>query len=555
MKPSGTWPLLAVILNSVAHGQLLPGIDPRPPEAKPVEALPPVKPAGEDTAGAGAVLCPQLAQIHLESWTGAPTHEVATGLAAAGDLLLPSPVTLSARLSRWHGRPLTEGDLVAIVDTILIHYDGEGYPVVLIDAPQQDFQAGTLRLVIEIGRIGKVGVTRPKYGNPESITRALKLRRGEILRREDLDEQLAWYGRTIFRKPQLLVSPGTEPATADLLIGLAEQKPWRMSLGYENSGPALLGRDRFLLGVAGMTPNEQILAWQTVVGEPLSSLQAHALSWEIPFQRIHQSLQLDAVYAKVLSYSLSSGLPVENTGISWSVAAMQKMALPSLGRWRQDLTAGFEFKSTDQFVLFGGLPFSPGEVRLVDAKAGYSLARDWDDGAFSLEATLLASPGGLVTGNDDAAFRVYDPQADATYLIGRLAAGGWWSPGGDWRIALRATGQIADSRLLPVEQFAAGGYQTVRGIAEREYYADNGWQSSLELYTPALTIRNFYQMRMLAFYDQAMLSNRGENSYALSGAGIGVRIKMSDVLDLRADQGWRLDEDGMETHIGLQFTY
>jgi hemolysin activation/secretion protein len=52
-----------------------------------------------------------------------------------------------------------------------------------------------------------------------------------------------------------------------------------------------------------------------------------------------------------------------------------------------------------------------------------------------------------------------------------------------------------------------------------------------------------------------MLSNRGENTYSLSGAGIGVRIKMADFLDLRADQGWRLDEDGMETHIGLQFTY
>lgn len=547
--------MLAVILTSVAQGQLLPGIDPRLPEAQPVESLPPVKAAAENAEGTGAVLCPQLEEIRLESWTGGSVAPVAAGLSAAQDLLLPSPVTLAAKLSKWRGQPLAEGDLVAIVDTILIHYDVEGYPVVGIDAPQQDFQAGKLRLVVEIGRIGKVGVTRPKYGNPASITRGLKLRRGELLRREDLDEQLAWYGRTIFRKPQLLVSPGTEPATADLLIGLAEQKPWRVSLGYENSGPGLLGRDRFLLGVAGMTPNEQVLAWQTVVGEPLSTLQAHALSWEIPFQRLHQSLQLDAVYAKVLSYSLSSGLPVENTGISWSVAAMQKMALPQLGKWRQDLGAGFELKSTDQFVLFGGLPFSPGEVRLVNAKAAYSLGRDWDDGAFSLEATLLASPGGLVSGNDDEAFRVYDPLADATYLIGRLEAGGWWSPGGDWRIALRGTAQLADSRLLPVEQFAAGGYQTVRGIAEREYYADNGWQTSLELYSPALTIRNFYQTRLLAFYDQAMLGNRGESASSLAGAGIGVRIKISDFFDLRADQGWRLDESGMETHIGLQFAY
>ena len=547
--------MLAVALTTVAHGELLPGIDPRLPDAPPVESLPPIKAAAEDATGTGAVLCPQLAEIHLESWTGGPVLQVAAGLAAAQDLLLPSPVTLAAKLSQWRGHALTEGDLVAIMDTILIHYDVEGYPVVGIDVPQQDFQAGKLRLVVEVGRIGKVGVTRPKYGKPQAITRGLKLRRGELLRREELDEQLAWYGRTIFRKPKLFVSPGAEPATADLLIALAEQKPWRLSLGYENSGPVLLGRDRFLLGAAGMTPGEQVLAWQTVVGDPLSSLEAHALGWEIPFHRIHQTLQLDAAYAKVLTYSVSNGLPVENTGTSWSIAAMQKMALPALGKWRQDLRAGFECKSTDQFVLFGGLPFSPGEVRLLNAKTTYGLGRDWKGGACSFEASLLASPGGLISGNDDSDFHVYDPQADATYLIGRLTAGGWWSPGSDWRIALRGMAQLADSRLLPVEQFAAGGYQTVRGVPEREYYADNGWQSSVEIYSPAITFRNFCQARLLSFYDQAMLANRGERSSTVSGTGIGLRVKISDFFDLRVDQGWRLDDDGRETHIGLQFAY
>ncbi len=555
MKRLRIWSWLAFTLTSVVQGELLPGIDPGLPETQSVESLPPLKAAAEGAAGTGGVLCPQLAEIQLESWTGGPVVQAAAGLSSEQDLILPSPVTLAAKLSKWRGHALTEGDLVAIVDTILIHYDVEGYPVVGIDVPRQDFQAGKLRLVVEIGRIGKLGVTRPKYGKPTALTRGLKLRRGELLRREELDEQLAWYGRTIFRKPKLLVSPGAEPATADLLIALAEQKPWRVSLGYENSGPVLLGRDRFLLGVAGMTPDEHVLAWQTVVGEPLSSLQAHALGWEIPFHRIHQTLQLDAAWAKVLTYSVSSGLPVENTGTSWSVAAMQRMALPQLGKWRQDLRAGFECKATDQFVLFGGLPFSPGEVRLLNAKTAYGLGREWKDGAFSLEASMIASPGGLIPGNDDADFHVYDPQADSTYLIGRLSAGGWWSPGGDWRIALRGMAQLTDCRLLPVEQFAAGGYQTVRGVPEREYYADNGWQSSVEIHSPAVTLRNLYQARLLAFYDQAMLDNRGERGSAVSGAGIGLRVRISDFFDLRADQGWRLDDDGRETHIGLQFAY
>lgn len=547
-------PLLALFLMTVAHAQFLPGVDPRVPEPKPVESLP-VKKADTSATGTGAIFCKQLKEIRMESREAGKLTQVTAGFSVSADLLVPSPRTLGSKLAPWNGRPLREGDLVAIADTILAHYDVEGYPVVGIDAPEQDLETGILILLVDVGRIGNVGVTRPKFGNPEAITKGLKLRRGDIVRRSELDEQMSWYGRSVFRRPQLLVSPGSEPATADILIGLAEKRPWRATLGYENSGPYLLGEDRLILGVAGMTPNEHILALQTVVGVPVSSLQAYALSWEIPFHRIHQSLQLDAVYAEVFTDSTFSGLPVENTGTSWSMAAIQKLFLPSLGKWRQRLTVGAEVKGTNQFLLFGGAPYSPGEVRLVQGRLNYGLARDWDEGAFWVDTTMLGAPGGVIPGNDDEDFQIYDPEALANYGIMRMAAQGWWSPGGDWRIALRGTGQVTNNRLLPVEQFAAGGYQTVRGVTEREYFADNGWQSSLELYAPAIAIKQRYQMRFLSFYDQAMLKNRGEDANWLSSAGVGLRVKMADKVDLRLDHGWRLDDQGSQIHIGLQITY
>lgn len=547
-------PLLALFLTSVAHAQFLPGLDPRVPEPKPIESLP-VKKADTSATGTGAILCKQLKEIRLETRDGGELTHIMPGFSVAADLLVPLPRTLGSKLAPWNGRGLTEGDLVSIADTILAHYDVEGYPVVGVDAPDQDLEKGILRLVVDVGRIGNVGVTRPKYGNPKAVTKGLTLRRGNILKRSELDEQMSWYGRSIFRRPQLLVSPGSEAATADILIGLAEKKPWRATLGYENSGPYLLGEDRLMLGVAGMTKNEHILALQTVVGLPVSALQAYALSWEIPFHGIHQSFQLDAVYAEVLTDSTFSGLPVENTGTSWSMAAIQKLFLPSLGKWRQRLTVGAEFKGTNQFVLFGGTPYSPGEVRVVQARLNYGLARDWDDGGFWVDTTLLGAPGGVIPGNDDEDFQIYDPEALANYGIMRMAGQGWWSPGGDWRIALRGTGQLTNTRLLPVEQFAAGGYQTVRGVTEREYYADNGWQSSLELYAPAITIKDRYQMRFLSFYDQAMLKNCGEDANWLSSAGLGVRFKMTDKVDLRLDHGWRLDDQGSQIHVGLQITY
>ena len=553
--------LASILMISVVSGQILPDLAPRIPEPEAVESLPPVRAEGANLQGMGAVLVENLGGIVLESWSDEGLTGIAVGLEASKDLEVPSPKTLATKLDQWVGRPLTEGDLVSMADVILIHYDVEGYPVVDLEVPNQDFRDGKLHLLLEIGRIGRVGVTRPKYGDEEVLRDGLLLREGDPLLRRDLDEQLAWYGRTIFRNPRLFVSPGEEPATADLLIAMEERKPWRITLGYENSGPELLGRDRFLFGAVGMTKGEQLIAWQTVLGAPVSSLQAHALHWEIPIHHLHQSFILDAGYAEVSSLALSpSGTPgtfsvVQNDGTSWSLSAGQRFHFSAPPGWRQNLTVGVEVKATDQFVLFGALRVTPGEVRLVHAKMAYDLSKKWDDGSVSFNASLVASPGGLINGNDDADFRAYDPQADSNYRIARLSGLGWWSPGGDWRLLVRGSGQWTDSRLLPAEQFAVGGAQTVRGASERQFFADNGWQTSFEAYTPSWSPTDRCQMRFLGFVDHAWLKNRGRSARSLTSTGFGVRMSLTEYVDLRADHGWRLDDSENQSHVGLNVTF
>jgi hemolysin activation/secretion protein len=92
----------------------------------------------------------------------------------------------------------------------------------------------------------------------------------------------------------------------------------------------------------------------------------------------------------------------------------------------------------------------------------------------------------------------------------------------------------------------------VRGVEEREYFADIGWQSSFEIYSPAISLGSDSGIRFLVFYDQAWLRNTGDRSNTISGSGIGIRAKLSEHLDLRLDHGWRLDEEGAMTHLGLR---
>ena len=546
--------LLAVCLVATASGQSLPGIGPRLPEAPATESLPPVRAAAEAGPG-GEVLVKRLEKVVLVAPAGGEEVDLSTGLAATKDLLVPSPAKLAKRLSSWSGKPLDAGEMASLADEILIHYDRAGYPVVALEAPEQDLSKGVLRFTLEIGRFGEVGVSRPKHGDPEVVAKGLRIHSGELVRRGDIDEQMAWYGRTAFRHPRLFVSPGVEPATADLLIAFEERRPWQVNLGYENSGPDLLGRDRFLLGVAGWTPGEHLLAWQAVVGAPASSLLANALRWEIPFHASHQILQLDAAYAEVASRYTSSGIPVESEGSSWSLSAQQRIPLPSWGSWQQKLGAGLELKGTDQFLLFGGSSVSPGEVVFFHGKLSHELSRHWEHGSATFESSLIASPGGAGSHNEDADFHAYDPSANSNYLIGRLSGDGWWSPLGDWQLHLRGTAQIADSRLLPAEQFAVGGYQTVRGVGEREYSADQGWQTSLELQSPLISAGNACAFRVLGFFDHAALEMRDGPSSSLSSAGLGLRMRVLESVDVRFDHGWRIDFAEQASHVGVNLTF
>lgn len=546
--------LLAISLTASVQGQALPGVEPRLPEASPVESLPPVRAEG-GLSDEGEILAQRVNRIILQSTHDDQEVVIGPGVAASESLMVPSPRTLASRLEAWLDRPLTTGGLGALADKVLYHYDSEGFPVVSVDVPEQDLSTGDLKLVLEVGRYGEIGVSRPKYGKPELVQQGMFLQRGDLVNRQEIDRQMEWYGRTGFRRPRLFVSPGLEPATADMLIAFEERRPWRVTLGYENSGPELLGRDRMLLGIAGVTPSEHLIAWQTVAGMPVSSLLANALRWEIPFHGIHQVLQIDAAYAEVASRYQVRGFPIESQGSSWSLGAMQKIPLPDLAGWSQSVGAGIEVKGTDQFLLFGGGSLSPGQVILFHGKMSHKVERSWEMGGASFESTFVASPGGVGGDNSDAAFKAYDPEADASYVIARVSGQGWWSPGADWQLRLRGAAQVADSRLLPAEQFAAGGYQSVRGAGEREYFADGGWQTSLELHSPLISPTEGWAFRALTFFDYATLDDRGGDSSSLSGAGLGLRMKVTEMFDLRLDHGWRLDESENRSHFGINFTF
>lgn len=62
----------------------------------------------------------------------------------------------------------------------------------------------------------------------------------------------------------------------------------------------------------------------------------------------------------------------------------------------------------------------------------------------------------------------------------------------NWITTFRADGQWASEPLISVEQFGAGGVNSVRGYHEGEVFGDTGWHMSLEQQTPPVVLGSLY---------------------------------------------------------------
>ncbi|MHC5716702.1 MAG: ShlB/FhaC/HecB family hemolysin secretion/activation protein [Nostoc sp.] len=112
----------------------------------------------------------------------------------------------------------------------------------------------------------------------------------------------------------------------------------------------------------------------------------------------------------------------------------------------------------------------------------------------------------------------------------------------DTLLVLRGDVQLADRRLVSLEQFGVGGIASVRGYRQDQLLTDNGAFGSIELRVPILRIREARALLQVApFFDVGTGWNNFEGADPdpswLASVGLGLRFQMSDRLNARLDWG------------------
>ena len=513
------------------------------------------------------VLVPNLTKIKLTASGGVSGTELKSPefpgkgrIEAVG--LTVDLAGLAKALGPFMGAPLTESGLDQLVETVLRYYESEDRPVTDIVVPDQDLTAGAIEVLVVEGLVGSVGMQTGGIFNDELLSGAIHLQRGEILLSSELQRHLDWLNRNPFRPVALYAAPGQDEGEADLVFALSERRPWRVYGGYENSGAEVSGEHRFLTGFnwGDAFGHDMLLSYQFTSAESPEELSAHAVSLEIPFHSRHQFLRLNGSLADIATEGYLAGILVESSGSSWQLGASYGFQFNRWEDFRQEASIGIEFKSSDNFLVYGGiLGGSDAGVEVVQFRVDYRASRQFGQrGGLALSAAVVGSPGQLSTRNSDEKFSQFRPGAEASYLYARAQAAWTRRLPGSWALRTRGQFQLGTGALLPTEQLPMGGHASVRGFGEREYLADRGYLLSAEVRAPAMSLPIVGEVQFLGFLDhgrgwrdEPVQGGSGEKE-ALTSLGAGLRLQLGKHFKLRADLGAPVGGgEGSRAHIGV----
>ncbi|WP_220791746.1 ShlB/FhaC/HecB family hemolysin secretion/activation protein [Gluconacetobacter dulcium] len=451
------------------------------------------------------------------------------------------------------GRPLTMADINAVVDTIYKEYRRAGRPFMFVSIPPQKVSGGHLQIVVDEYRVGKVSVSGNRWFRTADLLNVGGLESGQRLTLGREQEALDRLNGNPFRSAVAVTAAGAERGLSDVTLKVSDHMPLRGYAGFDTGGTPILGRQEwFLGGSVGRLPLDGTLSYQFThaVSEWYS---AHALNYSMTLPW-HDRIQVFGDYAwERPQISMSSALgPIRMTenGHSGqaSIRYLHDFRPLFLGDVliRQQLSGGFDYKTTNNAIEFGGVNVYAGSAEVAQFPVSYLLSETDKWGQTTFRNTLTFSPGGLTGGNSKRAMQTIVPGASAGYVYDTMSLSRltYLPLGMSW--SLDAVGQVSSGNLMYSNQIGLGGLYTTRGYFTSSAYGSEGVTVQNELHSPAWSVWKGWDTEQVgAFVDYGHVSQvkripQGVNSLDLASVGLDAKMKVRDYLDVTFNVGWRL---------------
>ena len=410
----------AAVLTAPAFSQDFDRLAPKqlpPREPVPAGAKPPPQPLG---GGSDAVLLKRLKGLVFVPTPAAVQSggvRGASGVVVKNIALLESP-KFTARMQPYIGAPLTLGALAKIQNEVTAFYTGHDRPLVSISVPEQDITSGVVQIIVQEGMLGEVRVEGNRYFKAPLFRSGVRLREGEAIYKSRLEQDTRGLNANPFRSVDTVFSPGRTPGTTDLVLQVQDRFPLRVYAGYENTGTPATDENRLLAGFnwGNAFGLGHQLNYQFTASPDVERLRAHSASYLVPLPWQH-TLALFGSYAETTP-DLPAGF--ELNGRTYQTSLRYSMRLPDVTAYTHEVALGYDFKSSNNDLGFGGTRVFDTTIDISQFVLTYNGALPDAYGRTLLNAEVYWSPGGLGEHNEDEDFAAASPGASASYVYGKL---------------------------------------------------------------------------------------------------------------------------------------
>lgn len=476
-----------------------------------------------------------------------------------GNTLVPA-AEIARGLTAFTGPSRDFADVQRAVETLEALYRERGYNTAYVSVPEQELEKGVVRLRVIEGRIGQVTVTGNEHFSAANIRAALpQLVEGEAPVAARLSENIQLANENPSKQVEVVLGVGAREGEVNANIKVQDERPYRFSATYDNTGTESTGQHR--LGVSVQHNNlfdrdhSASFSYTMAPDKPEGvQVDIYSLGYRIPLYGLGDSIDLlyanSTVGVPSSSPSLGGSLGIVGKGDVFSLR--YNWLQPRLGEYSSRVIFALDekdmqsaCKSAAGTPLTGTAGCEPYRVRTLAATYSGRLEQPGRVVAFAVGPALSIAHSsdhsyGLASGNRNAPtnFRVWRANGSLLQVLPE-----------DWQLRLGGQLQWATSALVPTEQIGLAGSQAVRGFVERAVATDAGLFVQSEVYTPDLAGLTSApgSLRALAFYDFANgrthgAAAGGKNSRAaLASAGLGLRYSYDKRFSWRFDLAHVID--------------
>jgi hemolysin activation/secretion protein len=437
-------------------------------------------------------------------------------------------------------------------------YRGKGYPTVVVDIPEQDVQAGIVKLKVVEGSVEYLDVTGARYYSQGKILEGIPaLAKGKVPYMPAVQAQMVSLAK---ESPDRVITPvfraGSTPGKTEVELKVKDEFPLHASVEINGRNTEDTTRTRLVSSIRydNLWQKFHSASLQYQVS-PQNSDEVQVWSGTYVMPTGWKDSRL-AMYGIGISSNTELGATVGGTAVvgTGDIFGFRFIKpLPEYKSLLHSVVVGLDYKNFDQSVTLVGEDTGSTPIDYMPLVVSY-------DGTIRGETftTTLATAGHLGIRGIGSNTQQFDEKrlgARPDFFYFTTEFKHQHELPYDLLAVTRAGGQISDQPLISNEQYAVGGMQSVRGYYQTQQLGDSGVNLSFELQSPRLLPAEWETvdyLRALTFFDWGYLwvedpLPTNPSYYHLASTGVGLRSQIMKHFIGELDWGYPFNRQGTVT--------